>query len=404
MKIKNIIIGLIMSVNLFGEARVTSGDIGLNEGSIMLAPLTENLINSTAWTLIMSELEISLEIGNCGIFPGLRAHMIEPIGYAERVDRPLDFPFIGISIDSNPVKANTPRESGGEGGDTPKVQATNSHFIYIPILGMILKKTAKFWCLHNGPIALPYLSEFDMTYKQDFLYLKMVPQMLAMFSPEMIIAGLIDCVATETAAALYGYQGENLTSDHFETTTGEVTSDDDFTQGLENGDERSGTIGQMTTNSLEFVNNVRNSLYFIDGCNGFSPIGGYQDGNDPIIEAHNDWHGISGLIRGISAISPLSVLKKTSTFNFFAPNGARDSLPKAIISMCAPKPFPLPIASETLLQQAYPTVGGAHEMGQTGIAVSTAKAVPSMAGTVMVVWSRRDYYAFAYSCPGAKAR
>ena len=382
---------------------------------IMLHPMSENLLGSTAWHLIMSELEMTLELADCAHvgfgFPGLKARMIEPIGYLERVKQPLNFPFLGFQIEANPVKFGASHESGGDqGGDSQRTQSAHAHFIYVPVVGMLLKKTMAFWCLHNGPILLPYLSEFDPTYKMDFMYLKMIPQMAAMLSPDVIASSIIDCMATETAAALYGFDVEVVPPDG-SMTVGNPTGASGAIEGYDqenfqdqsakNGKEGSGMVGQVKANSREVANMIRNTMYFIDGCNGFSAVGGYQNGNDPITDTHGEWHQMSLLLRGASAMSQTSFLDKQSEFSFYSDSSA---LPTPITSMCGPKEFPMPVPSETVLQEAYPLVGGPHEMGQTGIAVSTAKNLPASEGTVMVIWQRRDYAAFAYNCPGAGAR
>lgn len=365
----------------------------------MKHPMSENLIGSTAWSLILSELEITLHVEKCGPLFGLKAHMIEPIGYVERVKQPLNFPFVGISIKANPIKTAALYESGGNtGGDSVRSQTANSHFIYTPILGLIMKKKMIFWCLHNGPILLPYLSEFDPSYREDFMYIKMVPQMIAMLSPDVLLSGIIDCIATETSAALYGMTAE-IPSDH---SIGAYNSYDFQGTAMANGKNNQGTINKIKGETRSFTDMVRDSMYFIDGCNGFQEMGGYEDGNDVITDTYADWNQMSLFLRGISAMSQTSFLDKQTNITFNDPKGG-DS-PTIVNTMCGPKEFPMPIPSENVLQEAYPVVGGPHEVGETGIAVSTAKNRPASEGTVLILWDRRDYAAFAYNCPGEETR
>jgi len=413
--VKKLFLSLLLVATLSFAEEETIPDISYDElnsaftdpssQEVMLHPMSENLIGSTAWFLIMSELEMTLELGPCNPIPGLKSHMIEPIGYLERVSSPLNFPFMGFQIEANPVKFGDTHETGGEtGGESQRTQTAQAHFIYVPVIGMLMKKTMAFWCLHNGPIALPYLSEFDPTYKQDFLYLKMIPQMAAMLSPDVIVSSIIDCMATETAAALYGFSVEVAPP---EGATPNSAVEDYDQQNFEDQAAANGESGESFVNSVkadtrEIANTIRNSMYYIDGCNGFTAVGGYQDGGDPITDTHGEWHQMSVLLRGASAMSQTSFLDKQSEFAFNGP--AEGHLPTPVSSWCGPKEFPMPVPSETVLQEAYPVVGKPHEMGQTGIAVSTAKNLPASEGTVMVVWQRRDYAAFGYACPGMLTR
>jgi len=373
----------------------------------------KNLIETTEWPLIMREFEIGMEAGHCGTgiqyAVGLKAHMVEFVGYYERVNRPLNFLFMDISLDANPVKSNTPRESN-DNADTPKTQVTNAHYIKFPLLGMIFKKKLAFWCLQTGVIDIPYLSEFDMTYKYDYMNMKMIPQMIAMFSPDTLIGTIFDCVATETAAVLNGNaSATDMSYDEFDTYVDSAKATRDSIEGTDSGidsynsENPMGTLDKVKTGTLDVVNGIRVSMYYVDGCNGFSPVGGYQDGNDPIVEAHNDFHGMSNILQGASlVVKGESVFKKQTNFSYLRTPGNRDQ-PLPVDTMCEPKAFPLPIPSQFGLQLAYPTVGEVKEIGQDGITTSTAKNVPGNKGVVFVLWERRDYYAFAYFCPGYKS-
>jgi len=360
-------------------------------------PLT-NVVETTQWPLIMKEFEITTKLGHCGTGMkyslGLKAHMIEFVGYYERSDKPLNFIFVGASLDANPVKANTPYESN-DNGDTPKTQVTNSHFIKLPLLGMIFKKKLAFWCLQTGVIEIPYLSEFDMTYKHDYMGMKMIPQMVSMFSPDTLISGVFDCAATETAAVLYGNtEADNMSYNEFEKYSNKNSAMD---KASENNNSMSRT-DKIKHGTRDIVNGIRNSIYYVDGCNGFSPVGGYQDGNDPIVEGHNDFHGISNILQGASLVTNNEVFKKQSNFSFLPPQGSNKA-PSPVDTMCRPAKFAMPIPSQFGLQEVYPVIGKLKEMGQDGISTSTAKNVPGSEGVVFAVWERRDYFAFAYFCP-----
>jgi len=364
-------------------------------------PLTENLLASTQWSIIMKELEFTMDLGKCGtglrFAPGIKAHMIDFEGYWERVNQPLNFVFMGIKLGHNPVKSNTPFESSN--GSCPRAQVTNSHFISVPLLGMIFKKKMSFWCLNKGTIQIPYLSEFDMTYKYDYMGMKMIPQMIAMFAPQTLANTIFDCAATESAAVLYGTLGPTPASyDDFENYN-------DIATDVANNPNQSGpTLGErLRSGSRNIVNGIRNSIYYVDGCNGFSPVGGYQNGDDPIVDAHNSFHGVMNILFGASAITQQETFKKKSNFTYLNVQG-KPNAPSPVDTMCQPKYFPMAMPSQYALQLAYPTVGEAKEVGQDGITTSSMKNLPGAEGVVFVLWGRRDYYAFAYFCPGDKKK
>ena len=396
---------VLFSSNLFSQTEYTNPEFVDNfkkEQAKALYPLSENLMGSTAWPLIISELEFTLKIGYCGDFPGIKARMIEPIGYAERVQKPLNFPFIGMSFGGNIQKTASIRESGSDdGGNTMREQTAHSHFIYVPILGLILKKYSDFWCLHKGPMAIPYMSEFDPTYKQDFLYGKMVPDILIMISPDIMLSTIFDCVASEGSNILRGF---SVDLQNVDTDTYMRDNDAFLDTGLSNSERREeDKISKMSDNTLEGFDTIRNSLYFIDGCNGYSGIGGYQDGEDPIKDAAADWHQLSITLRGASALTQTSFLDKQTNITFLPANNDKNP-PTLVNSMCGPRSFRLAIPSEDPLQLAYPVVGKPYEIGATTVSYGSAKMIPAIEGVVNVVWQRRDFYAFAYNCPGSGSR
>ena len=389
--------------NSNGTESMSKSDIQKQKMKAMKYPLTQNLINSTEWPVIMSELEITMDLGSCGtgikFAPGLAAHMIDFEGYWERVRKPLNFPFMGINLGGNIIKTGTPFESNDSGGDTPKTQVTNSHFISVPLLGMIFKKKMSFWCLNSGDIDIPYISEFDITYKYDYMSMKTIPHMIAMFSPDTLITTVFDCAATEVLAVNYGNAtSSELSFDQYDTN-GE--RDSMIEKGTDNGKGSQGTMQKWRSSGADVAKGIVNSLYFIDGCNGFSPVGGYEDGNDPITDSHNSFHGAGGILFGATALNINSQFKKKSNFTYLKPQGMPNP-PNPVDTMCAPKSFALFMPSQYVLQQAYPTVGTSKECGQDAVTTSSMHNLPGAEGQVFVLWGRRDYYAFAYFCPSAK--
>lgn len=365
---------------LEGDTTVTLESIQKNHTESLTAPIM-NIFATTEWKLLLSEFEINLNIGLCGNAPamiGFEAHMIDIVGYYEETNKPLYFPFADITIEANPIKSNSPYASSDNLG---RPQAKNGHFIYVPILGMVFKKTLPFFCFHSGPMMIPYMSEFDPSYKMDTLSMQMIPHMIAMFSPDSLILGLLDCVSTEICNVLYG-KGTD------------IESDDMLATGLENGDES--TINQYRNGGRDLCNTVRDSLYFINGCNGFNPVGGYHTGRRPIVDAHLGWAGLSNMLYTFSAITSVPVLQKTA--NLALEYGTHPDVTFIPDTMCAPRDFAMAAPSWNVLQlSGYPVTQNALEEGSS-ITADIAANVPGAAGSVNIVWKRRDYYAFAYAC------
>lgn len=381
-----------------------------NAGQHKGKPPIFNLFDVVEWSRLYKEFEIEMKIGFCGCGTeddagvdynfidcaiGLKASMIEPIGFFERTNKPLYFPFADIDLGGNVYQFNNPYKTGmDEEGDSPRENTLFGHFIYFPILGIIFKKKLNFVCFHRGDLDIPYLSEFDPTYKQDYYYMKMIPQMVSMFSPDALLGTFFDCSATMIANAIQGYsddKSQDLTS----------VQDGDISALEGTGVEQGTQSGGIPDDLLEYVNRIRNAIWFVDGCNGFSPIGGYQNGQDPITETTNDWYGIANILHGASALLPLAILEKQTNAQFGGEESKMQSPEQLIPSMCAPKKFPMIIPTQYSNQLAYPLVGSGKEMGATGMEVSTGKNLPIAKGYVFIPWIRRDYYAFAYFCPGA---
>jgi len=371
------------------------------------APLFD-LFNTTQWNLFITEFEIEMEIGFCGCGDvdgeftkitldcagGLKAKMIEPLGYFERSNKPLYFPFADIDLDGNIFQFNNPYYTGQEDqGDSPRENTLFAHFIFFPIFGIIFKKKLNFVCFHKGDLAIPYISEFDPTSKQDYSYMKMVPQMIAMFSPDGLLSTFFDCAATMVVDAVRGYSSSEKFTQLKNLQTG--NADSTYTPGTQYGD--------TTQSIIDFSDKIRNALWFVDGCNGFSPIGQYENGQDPLTETTNSFYGVANILHGASAILKIALLDKQTNANFNGFETQMQKPQKLLNSMCRPQPFPMIIPTQYALQLAYPTVGDAHETGASGVEVSTAKNIQVGSGYVFIPWMRRDYYAFAYFCPGSSS-
>lgn len=366
------------------------------------APM-QNLFASTQWDLFLREFEMKMDLGVCcnkgdimTCAVGVKAHMIEPIGYMETTQKPLVFPFAKLDMGGNVLKGNSLMEVMEE-MDGGRSVAADAHFIYIPIMGIIFKKKLKFVCFHEGDLLIPYMSEFDPTWKQDLYAAKMIPHMIQMFTPQALISSIFDCVACEIANGVMGYQDGatiDLNAQSLESTSGQ----DDLIG-------ESNQMGDMEKATLEKMNQIRNTFYFVDGCNGFTPVGGYVQGDDVIADATLTFHGIMAMLHSMSALSPIPFLYKQSNVSITPSEFPRSVTESGgLDTMCRWEDYALPIPSQYLLQLAYPTIGSAKELGVSGLNVSTAKNVPeAVNASAFTVWVRRDYYAFAYFCSKSKA-
>ena len=418
---KKIIIGILLNIGLLsatitvfdngdhsmegsGESSSAGTDnVTSNSGTIspetetkLKAPL-QNLFKSTQWNLFLREFSIKMDFGVCckpddilSCAIGIKAHMIEPIGYMESTHKPLYFTFADIDLGGNVLKGGMPYQVM-EGNSGVRSQRIDNHFIYIPIMGMIFKKSLKFACFHKGELQIPYLSEFDPTWGMDIYYSKMIPHQIAMFTPQGLLSTIFDCVSTEIVNTLMGMQSGSTIS--LTAETGQSLDDSATLAGQSNPQSN------FSSQTQEKMNMVRDTMYHIDGCSGYSPVGGYVDGEDPVIDLDLTFHGVQGMLHGASALSPMPFLYKQTNISIessalpkFAPqNTVADT-------MCEWKDYLLPIQSQYLLQQAYPVVGEAKETGASGATRSTGKNVPGAKGVAYTVWDRRDYYAFAYFC------
>jgi len=377
---------LILIFTAFLKAEVT-----MNEAKAKLKAPIENIFNSTQWSLFLKEFEIYYQPKVCGkgldLAIGFKAHMIEPVGYFEITKDRFWFPFAKIKLgNANPQKAGNPRPgSVAEGGRQSLVYA---HYIYFPIMGIIFKNKLPIFCFNGGTLDLPFISEFFPFWKRDMEFKNLIPQMIAVFTPEGLVSGLFDCVATEASASLRGYVS-GATTGNINTTNGTMTTVTNI--------ENQNTLERKGISYLDFV---RNSLYFNVGCMSFATVGGYVNGGDPLVSAEQLMYTVINLLQGASSVMPAPMLYKQTNFSI-SQSASTNKGVTPLDSWCAPQKFPMAIESQYVPQRVYPTVGKGHEWGQSSVTTTNFANVPgSHDDVVLLVWERRDYAMFAYKCPG----
>jgi len=218
MKLKKTLSILLISTSIvLAQITPDTGSIGANESSIpgetrtkLKTPLM-NIFQTTDWTIFLKEFKIELKLGFCGEgldrAIGLKAHMIEPIGYFENNKKPLYFPFADLDLGGNIIKSGHTRATiSSEGGRDEFVW---SHFIYVPIMGMIFKKKIPIFCFSRGDLALPLINEFMPPYSKDLMFKNMIGPMVFMFTPQGLVSTVLNCAATEGSNAIHGYGSEN---------------------------------------------------------------------------------------------------------------------------------------------------------------------------------------------------
>lgn len=344
-----------------------------------------NLFSTTDWGLFLKEFEISFNIGFCGsgldLAIGLKAHMIEPIGYFETTKKPLYFPFADLDLGGNMLKSGHTRATiTSESGRDEFVW---SHFIYVPIMGMIFKKKIPIFCFAGGDMALPLINELIPPYSKDLVYKNMIAPMVSMFTPQGLLSTVLDCSANVADNSLNGFGDAN--PNYNPSATPEDVTIDKSTQ------------DDMSAKGEDYLKFIRNSMYYSVGCLGFTPVGGYIEAQDPGVDNEMLMYQSINLLQGASALLPAPFLMKQTNFGM---DGGKLQGVKVVDTMCEPKKFPMGIESQYVPQRAFPTVGDPHELGMTPVATTTMANVPgSKDSFVQVVWQRRDYYAFAYFCP-----
>ena len=364
----------------------------MEEARAKLKAPIENIFNSTQWSLFLKEFEIYYQPKFCGkgldLAIGFKAHMIEPIGYFETTKNKFWFPFAKIQLGNpDPQEAGNSRPgSSAEGGRQSLMYA---HFIYFPIMGMIFKNKMPAFCFSGGSLDLPFISEFFPFWKRDTEFKNLVPQMLLMFTPQGLTAGLFDCVSTEASASLRGYLSGDTVID-VNNTTGKA-----YIKNANIQDQNS-----LMNRGISYLNFVRDSLYFNVGCLNFSTIGGYVSGEDPISDSELLMYTVINLLHGASSVMPVPMLYKQTEFSIAQSTQTNKGV-TPVDTWCAPAPFPMAIESQYVPQRVYPTVGRGHEWGQSPVTTTNFANVPgSHDDTVFLVWERRDYVMFAYKCPG----
>ena len=399
--------GTVTSVNDSTTASSSSGSTentinGLSRSEVgkkLTAPI-ENLMGSVQWSLFKKEFEMTLDWGFCckegdllSCAIGFATKMIEPIGFMESVQKPLYFPFADIDLGGNPIKGGS-LMTQTENSVAMRSSVADAHFIYLPIFGMIFKKTMAFVCFHKGDLDIPYLSEFDPTWKQDVYYSKMIPQMISSFSVNGLLSTVFDCLAVSIANSINGYFGGDAGADVFQ---GDYESFDSVDT---NGQpENANKMNDTARSTIDSMNTIMDTMYFVAGCSGFSPVGGYVNGEDVIQDSSLSFHGMQGMLHGLSAVAVPYLYKQTQAKFNMSQIQKRNENANPTDTMCTWKTFPLPIPSQYVLQLSYPVVGEGKESGVTGAEVSTAKNVPGSQNAIAYnVWVRRDYYAFAYFC------
>lgn len=392
----------LFGVTQFGSKPAIKSEINLkdSEKTSLRAPLL-NILKTTEWDLMLQEFELTFKLHTCkdpglkdGLI-GLKAHMIEPVGYAESTKKPLYFPFAELDLgsDSNIIKMSSIRNHSNDEG--ARDAFTHSHLLYVPLFGMIFKKKMKVFCFQSGEIGFPFISEFDPSYQYDLLGMKMIPHMLAMFSPQALVSGVIDCTAVSSLSAM---SGRSATSGSFKRT---MSGMEPSIRQADNSNPRPGSESDTFSDSLEDkLEFITNSMFWNVGCLGFAPVGGYVEGGDPASDTIMSTYGTLSKLFGLSTASPKPFFKKQTNFGMELThtNGVQ-----MIDTMCRPEKFLLPIKSQFLMQRAYPTVGTAIEFGSSQLQSVASNLPQSKDQYVFLLWERRDYAAFAYQCPSGGA-
>jgi len=391
---KKILLTMILSIStLFATIMPDSNYVGADSSSItpeqktkLKAPL-QNIFSSTDWGYFMSEFEMTFEWGFCGKgldkAVGFKAHMVEPIGYFENNKKPLYFPFADLDLGGNIIKSGHTRSTiKSEGGRDEFVW---SHFIYVPLMGMIFKKKIPIFCFAKGDLQLPVVNEFMPMYSKDIMYKNMIAQMVLMFTPQGLLSTVINCAATVADHSMHGFDQGGIKVNGLEDGNINYTTSD-----------RS-TVNEYINKGEEYLRFVRNTMYYSVGCLGFAPVGGYIESQDPGTDTEMLLYQSINILHGASSVLPNPFLYKQTNFGVA---GSKNSIAKITDTMCKPQKYPIGIETQYVPQRAFPTVAGPHELGMTPVATTTGANIPgSKDSFVSVIWERRDYYAFAYFCP-----
>ena len=370
------------------------------DSSKLQAPVN-NLFKTVQWSLFLKEFQIYYKTKFCGqgldLAMGFKAHMIEPIGFFEVTKDRFNFPSLGIHLGNpNPVKAGVPRNDGSE-SEGGRQAFLSAHFLYLPIFGIIFKNKIPAFCFSGGNIEIPFISEFFPFWKRDLQFKNVIPHIALMFTPDGLLSGLFNCVATETSASLRGYLAGNTNFNTINPNGTDAESSNMNSVKKENAT----TTNNLANRGIEYLNFIRNTMFYNLGCLSFSTVGGYVNGSDPMASAQQLMYTVINLLHGASAILPTPVLYKQTNFSISQAVQSQNGPVGMPDTWCSPSKFPVAIESQYVPQRAYPTVGSAHEWGQSTVTTSAFANIPGSGDAVSdVVWERRDYAMFAYDCPG----
>ena len=371
--------------------------------SSKLQPPINNLFKTVQWDLFLKEFQIYYKTKLCGVglnlALGFKAHMIEPIGFFEVTKDRFYFPTFGIHLGNpNPVRAGNPRNDGSE--DEGGRQAfLSAHFLYFPIFGIIFKNKIPAFCFAGGNLGMPFLSEFFPFWKKDFEFKNVIPEMTLMFTPDGLLSGLFNCVATESSASLRGYLAGHTNFNSFNVKGSNAHSSNISNSKVKK--ENATTMNNLSNRGIEYLNFVRNTMFYNLGCLNFTTVGGYVNGSDPMASAQQLMYTVINLLHGASSVMPAPMLFKQTNFSISQTVQSQNGPIGMVDTWCSPGRFPVAIESQYVPQRAYPTVGSAHEFGQATITTSAFANIPGSGDSVSdVVWERRDYAMFAYECPG----
>jgi hypothetical protein len=398
------ILALIIAITINLNAVVSGSDT-------KLATPLENFFSTLELDYFIKEFKLSMQIGFCGKgldkAIGIKAHLIEPVGFFETSKKPLFFPTLNLDLEGNILKSGHSRASiTSEGG---RDEFNWSHYLHIPIMGMIFKKKIPIFCFSEGKVQLPLIQEFLPTYNKDYLYKNLFPQMAMMVSPQGLVSQALDCMAAEGSNAIVnGLKFDlpkklNMFSGDDNDQETEKANDRPLKSRIESAVSDSSQKIESTedwkSKGLEYLTFVRNTMYYSVGCLGYAPVGGYIPAQDPAADSELLFFGAINTLHGASAVLEKPFFYKQTTFKMNTGGTLNNmAIPN---TMCRPKKFLVGLESQYALQRVYPTAANVHEVGATPMHTAIAANVPgSKDNFVYSVWQRRDYYALAYFCPG----
>jgi len=394
--------------NITSSSELKPVPLNKDQRTKLLTPL-ENLLKTINFKLFIKEFEVSFtETKTCGSgladkAIGMKAHMIEPVGYIETTSRAYHFPFANLDININgDNKIEKILKSGSSirtRDDEPgkREELIYSHFIWAPIFGMMMKEQTSMLCFSDGDVNIPFMGEIFPYYKKGVMFKNLVPQMAIMMSPQGIISMVLDCTATISSSIM-----RKMTAYDARSSFDIKNFNEQDLVGSQDNNSYKSKISDLGEKGLDKLSFVRNSMFWSAGCLGPRPIGGYIDAVNPLTDNDLMAFGILNILHGASAIMEMPFLQKQTNFGMSLGKGnnmIKGGIPN---TMCQPKDFPILPPTQYVLQRVYPTVGKPHELGEPGATHTVAGNVPGSNGDVVsMLWMRRDYIAGAYYCPSA---